>query len=56
MPASLPGLRAAAAPIGQTPGGLPVGAQVIGPLYEDDTPLTFAELMAQVIGGYEPPR
>ncbi len=26
-------------------------AQIIGPLYEDDTALTFAELLAQVIGG-----
>jgi amidase len=48
--ASLPGLPAVVAPIGRTPGGLPVGA-----LYEDDTPLTFAELLAEVIGGYERP-
>jgi amidase len=53
--ASLPGLPAVAAPIGRTPGGLPVGAQVVGPLYEDDTAITFAELLAEVIGGYEPP-
>jgi amidase len=54
--ASLPGLPAVVAPIGRTPGGLPVGAQIIGPLYEDDTALTFAELLAGVIGGYEAPR
>jgi len=42
--ASLPGLPAVAAPIGLTPGGLPVGAQILGPLYEDDTAITFAEL------------
>jgi amidase len=53
--ASLPGLPAVAAPIGRTPGGLPVGVQVLGPLYEDDTPITFAELLGEVIGGYEPP-
>jgi amidase len=53
--ASLPGLPAVAAPIGRTPGGLPVGAQLIGPLYEDDTAVTFAELLGDVIGGYEPP-
>lgn len=53
--ASLPGLPAVAAPIGSTPGGLPVGAQIIGPLYEDDTALTFAELLGEVIGGYTPP-
>ena len=53
--ASLPGLPAVAAPIGRTPGGLPVAAQILGPLYEDDTPITFAELLGDVIGGYEPP-
>jgi amidase len=53
--ASLPGLPAAAAPVGRTPGGLPVGAQIVGPLYEEDTVLTFAELMADVVGGYERP-
>jgi amidase len=53
--ASLPGLPAVAAPVGRTPGGLPVGAQIVGPLYEDDTAITFAELFGDVIGGYEPP-
>ena len=53
--ASLPGLPAVAAPVGRTLGGLPVGAQILGPLYEDDTAITFAELLAGVIGGYEPP-
>jgi amidase len=32
-----------------------VGIQVIGPLYEDDTALTVAELLADITGGYEPP-
>jgi amidase len=53
--ASLPGLPAVVAPAGRTPGGLPVGLQIIGPLHEDDTAITFAELLAEVIGGYEPP-
>jgi amidase len=53
--ASLPGLPAVAAPIGRTPGGLPVGAQIVSPLYEDDTAITFAELLGDVIGGYELP-
>ena len=53
--ASLAGLPAVSTPIGLTPAGLPVGAQIIGPLYEDDTAPTFAELLADVIGGYEPP-
>jgi amidase len=53
--ASLPGLPAVVAPIGRTPRGLPVGAQIIGPLQEDDTAITFAELLGDVIGGYESP-
>jgi amidase len=53
--ASLPGLPAVAAPVGQTPGGLPVGAQVVGPLFEDDTAISFAGLLAEVAGGYRPP-
>ena len=53
--ASLPGLPAVSAPVGRTLGGLPVGAQVVGPLYEDDTAITFAELLADVNGGYVPP-
>ncbi|HTE70752.1 MAG TPA: amidase family protein [Actinomycetes bacterium] len=53
--ASLPGLPALAAPIGRTPGGLPVGAQIVGPLHQDDTAITFAELLGDLIGGYEPP-
>jgi amidase len=53
--ASLPGLPAISAPVGRTAGGLPVGAQIIGPLYEDDTAITFAELTAGVVGGYEQP-
>jgi len=53
--ASLAGLPAVAAPIGRTPGGLPVGAQIVGPLYEDNTAITFAQLFTDVIGGYEPP-
>jgi amidase len=39
----------------RAPGGLPVGAQIVGPLYEDNTAITFAELLGDVIGGYEPP-
>jgi amidase len=53
--AAVAGLPALTAPIGQTPAGLPVGAQVLGPCYEDDTPITFAELLTDVIGGYQPP-
>jgi amidase len=50
--ASLPGLPAVSVPAG---GALPVGLQVIGPAHEDDTALTFAELAADVVGGFVPP-
>jgi amidase len=53
--ASLHGLPAVVAPIGRTAAGLPVGLQIIGPLYEDDTALTFADLLAERVGGYERP-
>jgi amidase len=53
--ASLPGLPAVAAPVGRTPGGLPVGVQVVGPLFEDDTAIGFAGLLGEVAGGYTPP-
>ena len=53
--ASLPGLPALTAPAGRTPAGLPVGVQVVGPLFEDDTAITFAGLLGEVTGGYQPP-
>ncbi len=53
--AALAGLPTVAAPVGRAPGGLPVGAQLIGPSFEDDTVITFAELLAEVVGGYERP-
>lgn len=45
-PASLIGNPALSMPIGHTEEGLPIGAQVIGPWHEDDTAITFAELLA----------
>jgi amidase len=53
--ASLAGLPAVAAPVGRTPGGLPVGVQLVGPPFEDDTAITFAELLEDLTGGYQPP-
>jgi amidase len=52
---ALAGLPALSAPAGRTAGGLPVGAQVVGPLHEDDPAITFAERLAEVAGGYQPP-
>jgi amidase len=53
--ASLAGLPALSAPVGRTTAGMPVGLQVIGPMHEDDTVITFAERLAELVGGFEPP-
>ena len=52
---TLTGCPATSAPVGRTQGGLPVGIQVMGPYWEDATPITFAELLAREIGGFTPP-
>ncbi|WP_371407510.1 amidase [Kribbella sp. NBC_00662] len=43
--ATMPGLPATAVPAGRSPEGLPVGVQLIGPMFEDRTPLRLAELL-----------
>lgn len=48
-------LPATVAPVGRTPAGLPVGLQIVGPWLEDRTPLRFAQLLAELVGGYQPP-
>ncbi|AYF74816.1 amidase [Nocardia yunnanensis] len=53
--ATMPGLPATAIPAGLSPDGLPVGVQLIGPMYEDRTPLRLAELLEARIGGFQPP-
>jgi amidase len=53
--ATLPGLPATAIPIGQSPDGLPIGAQIVGPWLEDRTPLKLAELIEREFGGFVPP-
>ncbi len=53
--ATMPGLPATAVPAGRSPEGLPVGVQLIGPMYEDRTPLKLAELLEQRIGGFRAP-
>ena len=52
---SLAGLPATTAPVGLTPGGLPVGIQIVGPYLEDATPIDLAARLADVIGGFRPP-
>ena len=53
---TMPGLPATAIPTGPSPEGLPVGVQLIGPLFEDRTPLRVAELLEPKLGGFQPPR
>ncbi|MEU5431923.1 amidase [Streptomyces sp. NPDC020719] len=53
--ATMPGLPATAVPAGRSPEGLPVGVQLIGPMFEDRTPLKLAELLEEKIGGFEVP-
>lgn len=53
--ATMPGLPATAIPAGRSPEGLPVGVQLVGPMFEDRTPLRLAELLAQKIGGFQAP-
>ncbi|WP_280269942.1 amidase [Nocardia wallacei] len=50
--ATMPGLPATAVPAGRSPAGLPVGVQLIGPMFEDRTPLRLAELLEEKIGGF----
>ena len=52
---TLTGLPATTAPVGRTREGLPVGIQIMGPYLEDATPIDIAGLMADVVGGFQPP-
>jgi amidase len=55
-PATLNGLPATVAPAGLTPEGLPVGLQILGPYLEDATPIDLAGRLADLIGGFQPPK
>jgi amidase len=48
-------LPATSAPIGISPEGLPVNIQIIGPHLGDKTTIHFAELLANIKGGFHPP-
>jgi len=54
--ATMPGLPATAIPAGRSPEGLPVGVQLIGPMFEDRTPLRLAELLEPMTGGFQAPK
>jgi len=48
-------LPATAIPTRRLVDGLPVGVQIVGPYLEDRTPLRFAQLCADELGGFIPP-
>ncbi len=48
-------LPATSAPVGITSDRLPVNIQIIGPYLGDKTTIRFAELLAEVRGGFQPP-
>jgi amidase len=48
-------LPATVVPVGRTPGGLPVGVQIVGPYLEDRTTLAAGRAVAEVVGGFAPP-
>lgn len=52
---TLTGCPATTAPVGLTAQGLPVGIQVMGPFWEDATPIEFAALMGAEMGGFIAP-
>jgi amidase len=54
--ATLAGLPATTAPAGLSRLSLPVGIQILGPYLEDATPIDVATKMADVIGGFRPPK
>ena len=53
--ATLTGCPATVAPIGQSSSALPVGIQIMGPFWEDATPIEFATLLTNEIGGFKAP-
>jgi amidase len=53
--ATVPGQPATALPVGLSRSGLPIGVQAIGPYLEDHTPLRFAALVADELGGFQMP-
>jgi amidase len=48
-------LPAAVAPVGFTPAGLPIGIQIVAPLFADRTAIDLAARISEVTGGFQPP-
>jgi amidase len=53
--ATAPGLPATVMPVSRDALGLPIGVQLIGPMYEDRTTLHLAALLEQEFGGFVAP-
>ncbi|WP_432855787.1 amidase [Amycolatopsis sp. CA-161197] len=53
--ASMPGLPATVAPVGLSDEGLPVGVQLVGPMFEDHTTIHLARLLEGELGGFTAP-
>jgi amidase len=53
--ATLAGQPATAFPVSLSRAGLPIGLQAIGPYLEDRTTICFAGLLAEELGGFQPP-
>jgi Asp-tRNA(Asn)/Glu-tRNA(Gln) amidotransferase A subunit family amidase len=53
--ATLAGVPATVAPVGLTGAGLPVGLQVVAPMWEDGTAIEFAALLSDRVGGFTAP-
>ena len=53
--AAVADLPATSMPTGRIVHGLPLGIQVIGPAFEDRTPIRFAQLAEKQLGGYAKP-
>jgi amidase len=48
-------LPGTSAPAGFTPGGLPVGVQIVGPQYGDRTTIELARLLEREFQAFVPP-
>jgi amidase len=55
MLVNLTNLPSVVVPIGRTSAGLPVGMQIIAPYLRDRRAVRVAELVEELIGGYEVP-
>jgi len=55
MTYNLLGLPAAVVPCGRSPEGLPIGVQIVGRPFEEETVLAVAALLEESLGGYQRP-